>query len=220
MTTPTQPLPTIGQPNTSEDPKIVAVLTELQAILTAGFDAVNVSATLAGILGLSNGSVISSGASIVATTESRTNVAYGLMTTPDRVQGIVLPTNGLIVVLFQGTWQESVSGAAKAAIFLNSNQLRAVSGATGPAAVSECGLGGTLATDSPLVSFPGGLVSSSATSASSDVTTGQVVFQGTQGGAAYIFAAAGTYDVSVQTKSTSGSVTTKNRRLWVWTRGF
>ena len=35
-----------------------------------------------------------------------------------------------------------------------------------------------------------------------------------------VFAAAGTYDISVQFKASSGSVTVKNRKLWVWTMGF
>lgn len=41
-----------------------------------------------------------------------------------------------------------------------------------------------------------------------------------QFGFVVLFAAAGTYDVSVQFKSSSGTVTAKERKLWVWTMGF
>jgi hypothetical protein len=43
MGVPTQPLPTIGQPNSTEDSKVRSALSELQTILTAGIDATNVS---------------------------------------------------------------------------------------------------------------------------------------------------------------------------------
>jgi hypothetical protein len=57
-----------------------------------------------------------------------------------------------------------------------------------------------------------------------DVTTGQLVgrvgasFPG--GGQIVVFAAAGTYVVSVQFNSSSGSVTVAGRKLWVWTEAF
>jgi hypothetical protein len=74
-------------------------------------------------------------------------------------------------------------------------------------------------------------VLATATPYTEDFTTGQVVGAGPQmsvsatspqlvGGPCYIFAAAGTYTVSVQFKSSSGSVTAKNRKLWAWTLGF
>ena len=56
----------------------------------------------------------------------------------------------------------------------------------------------------------------------SPVTTGQLIGAqalssiGTAGGPMYIFAAAGTYKISVQYKSTSGNVKVKERQLWAW----
>lgn len=41
MAVPSQPLPIIGQPNSTEDSKIRAALLELQGILTAGVDSAN-----------------------------------------------------------------------------------------------------------------------------------------------------------------------------------
>ena len=100
-----------------------------------------------------------------------------------------------------------------------------------------------------LTSFELGLASTGPTSgANAPVITGQAVGSGTLadggvpsephkpsyyiggsqhdssdnivGGVCAIFAAAGTYDVSVQFKSSSGTVTRKNPKLWVWTEGF
>jgi hypothetical protein len=180
------------------------------------------------------------GKSIVATAETRVNTAYGLMPTPDRVQSIVLPTDGLIAVLYQATWQESVADAARAAIFIGSNQLKVPVNLASLPDVESARSGSTsTAQDYPLLTDPVGLVTpANSLPYSGDVTTGQAVgisqggttalslcydVAGSKitvpahgGGACYVFAAAGTYDVSVQFKATSGSVTVKNRKLWVW----
>jgi hypothetical protein len=164
------------------------------------------------------------GNSIIGTTESRTNVAYGTLTTPDQVANVVVPTNGVVAVLYQATWQESVLGAGRAAIFIGSNQLKTVTTAAAPA-VQEVSLGqtGGAALDTPLSTFQGGLGQINTNNAySGDVTTGQAisVTQNYAGGPCYIFGLpAATYTISIQFKSTSGSVTAKNRKLWVWTLG-
>lgn len=175
--------------------------------------------------------VVRRGKSIIAATESRTNTAYGLLTTPDRVQ-VVLPADGLICVAYQATWQESVNAAARAAIFVGANQLkRAPSAAGGGPVVQETAIAlsgsGTAGIDWPLwtqtpglASLSSGTVVGGASSYTGDVTTGQIVGTDASAGQALIFAAAGTYDVSVQFKASSGSVTAKNRKLWVWTMGF
>jgi hypothetical protein len=163
------------------------------------------------------------GMSSVAGAENRVSAAYGLMATPDRVTGIVLPTNGLLVVTFQAWWNESVSAAARAAIFLGSNQLKIASNTASAPSVQEAGTnGGTVGQSVPLVSYGGGLASAppAATGYTADVTTGQAVGLASSAnvatwGSCRIFAAAGTYDVSVQFKATSGSVTVAGRKLWV-----
>jgi hypothetical protein len=176
--------------------------------------------------------------SIIAATESRTNTTYGKLATPDQVT-VVLPTDGLIKLLFQATWQESVAGAARAAIFIGANQLKVAVGSGAIGVGAEAALVASAATvnrDWPLASCPGGLMSGTGGGAAhpGDVTTGQVVGilenspdaevggstglsmgNGFYGGACYVFAAAGTYVVSVQFKASSGSVTAKNRKLWV-----
>lgn len=204
--------------------------------------------------GFNADSVVRRGKVNIATAESRTNTAYGLLTTPDRVQNVVLPTDGLICVGYQATWQESVNGAALASIFVGANQLKAASSALSAPVTSrtEASIGsGTTAKDVVLGSHQMGLASlmldanDAAAAYTGDVTTGQVIGGGLEigynfpttvkdgsnvnqtlttysivGGPCFIFAAAGTYDISVQFKSTSGSVTVKNRRLWVWTINF
>jgi hypothetical protein len=64
------------------------------------------------------------GKSIITGPESRSNVAYGKLATPDQVT-VTLATDGLLKILYQATWQESIAGAAGAAIFIGSNQLQA-----------------------------------------------------------------------------------------------
>lgn len=186
------------------------------------------------------------GKSIIATTESRTNAALGLMTTPDRVQNLVLPADGLIFVAYQATWQASNPSAGRAAIFLGANQMKVgVTDASFPApSVQGAYASGNAGVDRLLTSAPFGLVShDSNTAYTGDVSTGQAVgmilpsptrpwvqFGGSTtdvstspaapGGLCCIFAAAGTYDISVQFAASAGSVTAKNRKLWAWTLGF
>lgn len=226
--------PSIGQPNATEDVDTVNAFNAIQTWANGNIDEQNITGATVQRLGLNNSGNVGRGATIIAATESRTNVAYGTLGTPDQVAGIVLPANGLIAVMYQATWQESVAGAARAGLFLNSNQVtRAVSSVAAPTAV-ETGTFDTTTpnTDCSLALGSSGLNSRRGVAYTGDVSTGQLVgmWNATDAptanlvtamfGAAYIFAAAGTYTISIQFKSTSGSVTAKNRKLWAWTVGF
>jgi len=189
-----------------------------------------------------------SGATNISASQSTSSTSFTVLSTPDEVTGIVLPTNGLIRVWYQAMWQTSVAGAGQAAIFLGSNQvsIQGWDGTTGHEPLVQSAWGTTAATNEPLFSYFGGLGSGqSGTAYSADVTTGQIVgfanedggSIGTQlgvaqtsfgypssgvgsqsaitGGACDIFAAAGTYTVSVKFKASSGTVTASNRKLWV-----
>src|SRR4051794_35389241 len=68
--------------------------------------------------------LLTGGKSIIATTETTTSASYTLLTTPDRVSGVVVPTDGLLCVWFQATWRESASGNAGAALHLGSTQVK------------------------------------------------------------------------------------------------
>lgn len=174
------------------------------------------------------------GKSIIALEEVRTNVAYGTLTTPDQVS-VVLPTDGLIAVAYQASYKESVLGAATAALFVGANQTK-VPQVSQAAPVTVAAHINSANTYVPLQTFYGGLVSApSGTAYTGDVTTGQALgavgalaaqLGGTNtaltnvGGPCLLMAAAGTYTVSVQFKASSGNVSAKDRKLWVWTLGF
>jgi hypothetical protein len=173
------------------------------------------------------------GKSIIATEQKRETAAFGTLVTPDQVE-VVMPENGMIVVAYHATWLETASNAARAAIFIGSNQLQGSDGggAFGP---QETFIGGEIPNRFRiLTSFAGGLISAPPGSAyTGDVTTGQVIGASNtnggfriaattntnfpySGGPCYIFATAGTYTVSIQFRVAGGHVAVKNRKLWVW----
>lgn len=187
---------------------------------TLGVD--EISAAFAAFLGVSNGGVVRRGKSIVATEEGRTNAAFGLLTTPDRVSSVVLPTDGLIRITFHALAKQSAA-TAQAALFLGANQLkRSVGGAGGAPANQAAALGGTNRYQA--VHSGGGGLYAVATGGTdeSTVATGQIIGGDAGiGGSVVVFAAAGTYDVSVQWLcSGGGTVTAKERKLLVETVGF
>lgn len=179
--------------------------------------------------------VVRRGKSIVATVETITSDTYVLAATPDRVQNVVLPTDGLILIGFRAQWKANVpTNSPAATIFLGANQIkRAVSAVVSPQVIEAPSPGGAY---SDLFTSTGGLHSVSDTGAvdRAEVTTGQVlggpvsVTAGASnavlplGGFLAVFAAAGTYDVSVQFKKDSSqtSLTVKSRKLWVRTEVF
>ena len=196
----------------------VLVPTSATNIITANIS--NVANPFA-LQGLGGASV--RGAVNIAASQSVTSTTYTTLATPDQVAGIVLPSNGLIAVWYQATWQESVAGAGSAAIFVGANQLKvapANDGSTATPVVQAAGTGAASAANYnvSLATYGLGLVSEQVSAGTraylGDVSTGQAVGNGS-GGPCYIFAAAGTYTISVQFKSTSGSVSAINRKMWV-----
>lgn len=187
-------------------------------------DALNldVDSGLAEPAGLSVTGTTRRGKSIISTEQSTSSTSYTTLTTPDQVASVVLPTDGLIAVAYQAMWKNSVGSAGSAAIFLGSNQLKKYTeGDTAPT-VQETG-GSSITGYVPLATGGGGLVRGGTNTYTGHVTTGQIIgdLDDTNGaGVCYIFAAAGTYTVSVRFKASSGSVTVKERKLWVWTLGF
>lgn len=152
---------------------------------------------------------------VIATEETRESVSFGTLTTPDEVKSVVLPTNGLLAIGYAAIFKSSVSNAGRAAIFIGANQLKNT--ATGVPLVEEIA---TATTElSTVATTPAGLSKSAGSASTAFVTTGQILGPGTSGGLTYVFAAAGTYNISVQFKATSGSVTAKERKLWVGVLG-
>ncbi len=218
-------IPTIGSPNSTQDPKIKSSLE-----------------TLSGLLGASNkikGAGIESETienaqlkaeakpfdwytpKVIATEQERTNVAFGTLTTADEIASVVLPENGLIVIGYRALVSVSVKEAGKVAIFLNENQIKAPITVGAPSG-QESGPGAAGSGVFRLISTAAsGLICPfGGTEATSDslVTTGQILGAGAAasgGGLVTLFAAAGTYNVSVRFKASSGKITAKERALWV-----
>jgi hypothetical protein len=197
----TYEIPTEGSPNSTEDPKIKTMLKGVNELL-------NTENKLGNTIRWQTPTVI-------ATEETRENVAFGTLTTADEVKSVVLPANGLFAIGYTAIFKSSVSNAGRAAIFIGANQLK--NAATGAPLVEEIA---TATTElSTLGTTSSGLSRSNGSAATAFVTTGQILGPGTGGGLTYVFAAAGTYNISVQFKATSGSVTAKERKLWVGVLG-
>lgn len=198
---------------------------DLSSLLQTGLSANNFTPALNGQLGLTDASgQVGRGKTNIAAAESTgsgTPVALG---TPDKVTGVDLPTDGLIVVAYQAIWQNSVASTGRAGIFLGATQVKIGQAGGVPLAQNASGPS-TTSQDETLGSTPLGLVGNNGGGGgSSEVSTGQIVANNGgagQGGPAYIFASAGTYDVSVLFWCAGGgTVTAKARHLWVWTVGF
>lgn len=204
-----------GAPNTASD--VTTAFTQAQTSIN-NVDAEQFTDALAQYTGVNNGSHVGRGKCIIATSEARTSTSYGTHTTPDQVTGIVVPSDGLLFIHYSATWQESVSGAARAAIFIGSNQLKYVDGSGAAPVVQETAHNNTATQNQPLYTIASAntLIGTTGTGGWADVTTGQSMAQPV----VVDNLAAGTYTISVQTKSTSGSVTLSNRRLRVWVVGF
>lgn len=187
----------------------------------------------------------SHGKSIIAASESRTNTAYGTLATPDQVS-IVMPADGLLAIGYSARMQNSAADAGRAAIFLGASQLKVpdsengalnVSEAVGPSTTGRfgwlssfgaglaCGNAGAampvpLTTGMAVAVVGSGSATFSAASAGRFNVGGNYATGAVNAGMCFVFAAAGTYTVSVQFKSASGSVTVDNRKLWAWALGF
>jgi hypothetical protein len=241
--------PSVGEKNISAEPKVDTALSEIRTVVNGELNSSNLEAggvaksnlstevksELASFVGLP----LESKKSIVATEQERESAAYGTLSTPDEVE-VVLPANGLIAVCYQALWQASKPETTNAALFIGANQLK-VWGPLGSnpetqaAVVQEAGQGMVL-------SCPIGLVGTVLSSFEAPVTSGQavgVVGNGGKGfayelgvslqlskldgavlgGPCYVYAAAGTYKISVKFRSSSGKVKVLDRKLWAWVIG-
>jgi hypothetical protein len=158
------------------------------------------------------------GSKINAGVDTFAQAAYAQAPTPDRVQSVVLPTDGVLVIGFVALWKVSVAATCAAAIFLGSNQVQWTRFSIAPTAQESSTGAGLGAGYSWLTTTRFGLAGGMVVGADSSlVNTGMTMWspQVADGGLCYIFAAAGTYDVSVQWKNSAGNLSIKERRLWV-----
>lgn len=141
------------------------------------------------------------GKKVIDTEQTTTSASYTLLTTPDQIPNIVVPTDGLIVVYFRALPKTS-SGTWSAAVHLNGTTAKMADGL----APIDCGDTNT-AYDKVATTNGTDLTTASW---SADVTTGQAV-----GVPIVFFAAAGVYTVDVRWKTTAGTLSVKNRKLSV-----
>jgi hypothetical protein len=149
---------------------------------------------------------------VIATEQSRESASFGTMTTADEIKEVVLPENGLIVIGYTALVKASVSLAGRAAVFIGSNQLK-LNGVVTEALCDSGTFKRTTTNGSSLYNLSNTIAFA---------TTGEVLSpssEGNAGGPLYVWAAAGTYNISVQFKASSGTITVKERKLWVWTLG-
>jgi hypothetical protein len=195
--------------------------TDIQTWANAKFSAADLTTATLQTLGMTSGSQIGRGKSIIATNQSTTSAVYTTLTTPDQVAGIVVPTDGVLFVLYHALWASSVGSAANAAVFIGANQLKVEFNNFAVPTLQEATSGTNAGVNATLGSSSVGIVSTQNTGVNqSDVTTGQVIGNHDFGGPIAIKVAAGTYTVSVQFKVSSGNVAVQNRNLWVYTLGF
>lgn len=208
-------IPVVGEKVSTGDPKFIKGLETFNGLLGASNKITGTGIEAAA--GIGAGQLAAAAKpfvwytpKVIATEQTRESASFGTLTTADEIKEVVLPENGLIQIGYVAKWKSSVAAAGKAAIFIGANQLKF--GGTG--AVAETASSGTEFNILSSVSNENGLNSvGSATAAF--VTTGEAIGASTQGGFCSIFAAAGTYNISLQFRSTSGSITAKERKLWV-----
>lgn len=153
---------------------------------------------------------------IIATEQTRESASFATLTTADEIKEVVLPENGLIAIGYKALVKASVVNGGKVALFLGANQLK-VPGVTVPV-VTESSTGASEAgTFGTVTSGAAGILNQG--QGTSFVTTGQSLVVSASGGLCYVFAAAGTYNVSVQYRASSGNVTAKERTLVVGVLG-
>jgi len=187
----TYEIPQTGNPNSTEDPKTKTML-----------EGLNEKLTKQNTFGWYK-------PSIVATEQTRESASFGTLTTPDEVKEVVVPENGLLEIMYRAEAQSSESNVGKVALFFGATQVKTQKGVVEEVTIAGTALRGVVTT----VGNENNFLSAPLEPATS--TTGQYI-----GGFVPITVAAGTYNVSMQWKATTGKVTVKNRKLWVRVSGI
>lgn len=206
-------------------------------------DAAQMSAAMSQRTGVSNGTNLADGKCIIATEQSTTSASFTTLATPDQVDNIVLPSDGLIFVMYSALCKEtSVNGTLRAAIFVGNNQLQAPQASGAPVTLAARTSAPVNGAYFPVVSAPFGLACvapADGVTNSTNISTGQAIALGQGAGVGFeanstpitgpagagghcsIWAAAGTYTISVRFRCAGGGAAyAKERKLWVWTKSF
>lgn len=206
-----------------------------------GWTEVALTEQMAATLGLTSSTGTRRGKSIIATQQQAPGAsftglaAYGLLATPDRVSGITLPTDGLIFVAFQAQWGVMASTVfagdeyMEVGAFLGATQITRHTGAAAtpspmtaqlPILNGESKWNALASTPSGFATINPARTPGNTPNVTGDVTTGQAIGAEMGGGFFAVFAAAGTYDVSIRFRTYNAEGYVRNRKLWVWTAGF
>lgn len=205
---------------------------DVKTLVNGNLDDTNISSTLASYVGVSQSGSPRRGKSIIATAESRSANTYAVLTTPDRVSGIVHPADGLMEITFSALWKltsgfVSATHSGSAAIFIGGNQLKVMVEGTAPSGQQATLQDGDANTDGfykPLGTTSLGLSAPSSTGTGADttlVTTGMIAGLGAgstlAAGSTRVWLAAGTYDVEIRYLSVDNThaITFKDRKLHV-----
>lgn len=162
--------------------------------------------------------------SVFIETEQSTNSAtFVTLATPDEVE-VLVPEHGIVLVRYRATWKQSVDKAAKVAVFIDENQLQAVSEGEAKLITVETSVNGSSAgarvnkfsllrtTGSSLHSLPSN-EAEVAHEWEGDGTKG-VIGSSFEGGFFEIVGLpAGLHKISIRYKTSSGTVAAKNRSL-------
>lgn len=185
-------LPEVGELSSTADPKVRTLLNELKTEVNS--------------LAEVQHAVKWYEPKVIATLQSTSSASYTKLSTPDEISGIVVPTNGLLRIGYLAIWSATVNEAGFAALKLNGNPF----GTSHPGSRFETQ---SIGTEGRILS----------TSTSTEASLGNGIIQTTLPTVAFpmteVFVGAGTFTVSVEFKATSGSVSVKERKLWVEVHG-
>lgn len=176
---------------------------------------------------------------LIEGSETRTNAAYGKLTTPDEIKEVAVPAGSVLLIGYEALWENSKAGKGRAAIFIGANQLKVIDDGATPLTSAAIG-GGEGGAGNRIVTCQAGLISGSAVGSyavQGDIANTGVALglfantiapqieingaakelpKGIYGGLCQVIGlAAGTYNISVQFKSAEGSISAKARRLLI-----
>lgn len=220
MTVPSLPHPfqdDVDQPASGE--QVIENLEALRKVLDpnepgGGVALDNLSSSL--ITALSAAGAGGRGKAITATEESRTNTVPGILTTPDQVSGLVVPSGALLLVRYRAQIKSSVNNAGTVGLYLNGTLVAPQNALGVPMAVATSG------TNTYWLAATSNVNSLGPTTKKLDLLNlaPDASLPNEVGDVVAFDLPAGTYTVSARYSATSGSITAKNRGLWAWVEAF
>lgn len=207
-------IPAKSDPLGTSDSKIRKSLVTIREAINGELDNTNLSGTA----GITRANLLAESKpvkwyapKVIATEQSRTSTEFGTLETADEIKEVVVPENGLVLVSFRARLKASVGSAGRIALFLGANQLKNASGSAQETSMP----GDQEGLEWQHIFTSAGAGFALALGETADASTGQMV----GAGPIEAFVAAGTYNIAVKFRSTSGSITAKERKLFVRVSG-